>query len=94
MTRTKEQVAVDEALRETLTEWLRCYGWSGSSLLTDFVIVGALQGYDDDGDLRSEVFVSHAEAGMPRYRMRGLLQEGVFSLDQRASVEDFDEDDD
>lgn len=75
MPRTKEQKEADEALREALVGVTAAYyGDMQLGILTDFIVIAAYAGFDEDGDDESHVMLHPAEGSMPMYKIMGLLQ--------------------
>jgi hypothetical protein len=67
-------VSTDDPLREAVVAALRDeFGEDDPGVLTDFIVVGAKQSYDQDGDPATSVFTLLGTQGPPLYRLVGLL---------------------
>lgn len=87
MKRTPDQVAADEKLRAAVEEHRRFWhGQQGAdeSVLTEFVVVGALMRFNDDGVPAFEVFTEHTEDAMPAYRIVGMLDDAIDHVKRQA----------
>lgn len=87
MKRTPDQVAADEKLRAAVDEHRRFWHsqqGAEESVLTEFVVVGALMRFDDDGVPAFDVFTEHTEDAMPAYRIAGLLGDAIDNVKRQA----------
>jgi hypothetical protein len=70
--RTPEEVKADETVREAVLGVLRAYGWDDTGVLTDWLVIGSLNHYGDDGVPVASLFALHGEESIPLYRLLGL----------------------
>lgn len=72
--RTPEQVAADNALTDAIEACLQAYGGPGSYVLTEYIVITAQTGWDDDGEQLTAVGVCHRDGDVPLHRCLGLAE--------------------
>ncbi|MDG4832427.1 hypothetical protein O7627_24410 [Solwaraspora sp. WMMD1047] len=83
--RTPEQRAADDALTAAIQQTLDAYAGSGPWLLTEYVVVTAQQGYDEDGDGITAVGQLYRDGDVPLHRALGLLDHAVTRMRARIA---------
>lgn len=71
--RTPGQKAADEALRDAIERAAHAYGEQGS-VLTDFLVIGSWQYWDDDGHECTAYNTLLPDSTMPVHRVLGLAE--------------------
>lgn len=64
----------DAQLRQAIIQTLKSYGWYDDRVLTDYLIVAASQGFDNDGDDTTGYNYLLPEGQMGWHRVIGLLK--------------------
>lgn len=88
MTRTPEQVAADEALTAAVEQAMRAYGDGEPRVLSEYLVIGALQQWDNDGDMLTAVGVLHRDSDVPTHRALGLVEYAAVRLRRLAADAD------
>lgn len=76
MSRTPEQRAADDALTEAIEGVIRAYidqDGDNPGLLTDYVVTGAREGIDEDGERYCSVVSFTRDDSVPSHTQIGLL---------------------
>jgi hypothetical protein len=92
---TPETRKAMENLHVAILDMLKAKGWQqvGSeetpALLTDWVVIGALQGYDSEGDMKTAVVrLEGPNEVMPWHGLLGLLRMGTLLAEEGFSGDD------
>lgn len=88
MARTPEQVAADDALTAAINAVTEAYWSPDGSLLTDYIVVGAWQSFDDEGAGTTRLGRLARDEGVPVYRQIGLLEQALIELRAYAMTGD------
>lgn len=73
MARTAEQIAADDALTVAIQRATDAYFGAAPRLLTDYVVLTAEQGIDEEGDGETAIGWLIRDNEVPHYRIIGLL---------------------
>lgn len=74
MTRTPEQLAADEALTAAIQSVLTAYHGDDTALLTEYVVVGTMRDWDDDGDPVTKNYTVPRDGNVPLHQLLGLSE--------------------
>ena len=75
MARTPEQVEADDNLTAAIEQCMRAHADEDHPfVLTEYVVLTAHQGFDDDGDGVTAVGVLYRDGDVPTHRALGLME--------------------
>lgn len=90
MSRTPEQKAADEAVTAAVEAQLAAYSEPGEepALLTDYVVLSAQRGFDDDGRSFTTYASMPRDGDLPIHVLLGLTAYAAANYKQMATAED------